>query len=359
MTKKEKIESLNILRAIAFLEVFLSHAISSKFELGGSGVSLFIILSGFLMYYTYADKEFICGIKDHINFAWSKLKRLYILHIITATFLFIVFLNSYILNDRFGEICNHIVAYICNIFLIQTWIPDARIYYSLNAVSWYLSDCMFFYICFPLIIKLIRGFIHSVRHAVVCMLGLLCLQMMIRALFGFSTIENVDAWLYRLPAFRIFEFMIGCLCGYVYITKDKLTCNKTLMSLIQILIIPLGFSVNLIIKNNIVHNVILTICSMVAVWSWTIDGYASNFLGTKIIYKIADLSKYAFLIHQIVIADVGVFLGWFFDSSINIMILISLVAFVVTMMLSVIYGYMIDSENIFNRLLKQGKSYFK
>ena len=353
MSKKEKIETLDILRAIAFIEVFLSHTGISKLNLGGGGVSLFIILSGFLMYYTYADKEFVCGVKNNIKFAWNKLKKLYILHIITASFLFVVFLRSYILNDRLSEIRNHIVGFICNIFLVQTWIPDGKIYYSLNAVSWYLSDCMFFYICFPLVIKFIRAFVHNVNHAIAWMIGFLCLQVVLRILFGFSTIVNVDAWLYRLPAFRIFEFVIGCLCGYVYTRKESKTYNKTIMSFLQIVIIPLGVSLDLVVKNTIVHNIILTICSMIAVWSWTIDGFVSSFLKSKIIYKIAALSKYAFLIHQIAIADVGVFFGYFFDSSNNIIMLIVFVAFVVTMILSEMYKYIIENTRIFNGILKE------
>lgn len=52
---KERLLSLQGLRGIAFLLVFLSHV--QILHSGNFGVAIFFILSGFVMYYTYHDKR--------------------------------------------------------------------------------------------------------------------------------------------------------------------------------------------------------------------------------------------------------------------------------------------------------------
>ena len=52
---RKQIESLQILRAIAFLEIFLGHC-GITFFTGAFGVSIFIVLSGFCMALNYLPK---------------------------------------------------------------------------------------------------------------------------------------------------------------------------------------------------------------------------------------------------------------------------------------------------------------
>lgn len=49
-----RIKALQGLRVLAFIGIFLSHAIDTPS--GGWGVSIFIMLSGFVMTYAYWDK---------------------------------------------------------------------------------------------------------------------------------------------------------------------------------------------------------------------------------------------------------------------------------------------------------------
>ena len=54
--KKNKLHSLQIVRFFAFMLVFCEHA--GVLHTGKFGVSVFIILSGFLMLYNYAHNKF-------------------------------------------------------------------------------------------------------------------------------------------------------------------------------------------------------------------------------------------------------------------------------------------------------------
>lgn len=83
--EKKLIYSLQALRGIAFLGIFASHTGFRCFVgTGRWGVSVFFVLSGFMMIYTYMGKNRIryVSLKDNLYFAWRKMKGLYLLHII-------------------------------------------------------------------------------------------------------------------------------------------------------------------------------------------------------------------------------------------------------------------------------------
>ena len=70
--EKKRIESLQALRAFSFLGIFLSHA-GSPVSWPALGVSVFFVLSGFLMSYTYHDRDMTASVRNNLRFAISKI----------------------------------------------------------------------------------------------------------------------------------------------------------------------------------------------------------------------------------------------------------------------------------------------
>ena len=68
--KNSKIKSIQALRACAFLGIFASHL--EIFSLGAWGVSIFLVLSGFIMYYAYSNRDLETGFEKNITFAVKK-----------------------------------------------------------------------------------------------------------------------------------------------------------------------------------------------------------------------------------------------------------------------------------------------
>ena len=119
-----RIKSLQGLRVLAFLGIFLWHAIETP--AGAWGVSIFIMLSGFLMVYSYWDrwegKEF--SIKDSIKFSIQKIKPLYPLHIIMLIAAFIpYYLIPLLQNFSTSELLKNVFKIIITVPLIQAWFP--------------------------------------------------------------------------------------------------------------------------------------------------------------------------------------------------------------------------------------------
>lgn len=68
----KKIDGLQGLRAVAFIAIFISHtSVGNYSKLGAWGVSIFLVLSGFVMVYSYWNKREMISLmpKDVIGFA--------------------------------------------------------------------------------------------------------------------------------------------------------------------------------------------------------------------------------------------------------------------------------------------------
>ncbi len=140
------LSSLQGLRTVAFAAIFLSHTGLGNFEaLGAWGVSVFFILSGFVMLYSYYDRP--CP-KPGIAFAYRKIKKLYPLHI--ATMAAAAVYCYFVYGQGILKILTDIVLHSA---LIQIWIPNTAYYSTLNGLAWYLAACAFLYFAFPFILK--------------------------------------------------------------------------------------------------------------------------------------------------------------------------------------------------------------
>ncbi len=188
MNGKGKIYSLQIIRAMAFLGVFLSHTDIKIFRaFGWWGVEVFFVLSGFLMMYQYADRCIGCSLTKNIIFGICKIKKLYPLYIITT---FLMFEYFWFCNPTAYSPREMIARLIFNIGLVQEYIPI--VFRTINGAAWFLCAILLFYTIFPWILK------HIIRVANINMVYLMLLILFSIQLFLGVSSERVVAWGYQL-----------------------------------------------------------------------------------------------------------------------------------------------------------------
>jgi peptidoglycan/LPS O-acetylase OafA/YrhL len=107
-----------------------------------------------------------------------------------------------------------------NLFLLQSYVPDAKAYYSFNTVSWSIADEVAFYLMFPL---LLAGLLALWRRTqprtalIVLWLAVLALDM------AFAALGHGSEYLsYILPAARLPDFMAGVLLGAAFVELPRL-----------------------------------------------------------------------------------------------------------------------------------------
>lgn len=196
------IKSLQSFRALFSVIIFLGHfpfAYASPFVvLSDCAVSYFLILSGFVTCLAH-EQKILTGQYNFRTFSINRFKRIYPLHILCM-----VLISSAIL-------IMHIAPYptvpqiIANLLLIQSWVPEYDIYFSMNGVAWFLSTLMFCYIVAVPIIRLcdkhLKAVIAVTTLAIASYLSVL----------PFIPDSRLFWFLYIFPVTRVIDFILGIL----------------------------------------------------------------------------------------------------------------------------------------------------
>lgn len=345
---KSRFSSLQALRALAFIGIFLYHAGSPIFW-SSLGVSVFFVMSGFLMIYNYSDKQMCINLLDNIKFSICKINKLYDLHIITMLSTILIVIWS-LLRSAETSLCSFInlaTQIFLNVFLIQTWVPHADTGVSLNGVAWFLSVMMFLYMIFPSILIFIRN--HNVKY-----LAITCSLIIISQIFScflllqvFDVNSQFYTWfMYLFPVFRFGDFYIGCCLGKYILTKRFR--GGICFDILVILLTTFVFYFKYLKSNSLLYLAIYNWTSLWIVLSvlWLLSGLNKkgviiHILNNKLLIELGNITSYAFLIHFVVINYFNAIISYFCisysDLPIIIKLLIIVSKFVITLILCYIY----------------------
>ena len=222
--KKTMIKTIQGLRGVAALLILLSHYTFVKrmgtifpdggveegqnvlMWIGAMGVSIFIILSGFLTYLNYGDRTSPYDVKEKLV---SQYKRFWPLHIITMVLAIPLLLRVYM-----AEPINTAIKIFFNTTILHAWMPHMGIYYSFNAVSWYLSLAVFFTIMTPIMLRFVKRAGDFGRYGIPTLILIILILQSCIGIAGdkVSEFEAIGAghWLvYICPIIRFGDFLLG------------------------------------------------------------------------------------------------------------------------------------------------------
>jgi peptidoglycan/LPS O-acetylase OafA/YrhL len=200
---------------------------------GYMAVSLFFILSGFILVYTYQGK--ISGIDSVVRFWEARFARIYPVYVL-ALVLMIPFARTLTSGQRLTVLT-----------MVQTWMPwRPDLIGAWNFPAWSLSVEAFFYLMFPLIIV---G-LNRLRFV-----GLSWLAGLLLALIALGDLSRpVELWsdytitflrYIPLPVLRLPEFVVGMALGLAFLRgpiwrRSGLVSVCALLGAILVLCLPLG-----------------------------------------------------------------------------------------------------------------------
>ncbi|MFF7654690.1 acyltransferase family protein [Streptomyces sp. NPDC007983] len=156
-----RLPSLTALRWFPALAVFACHIVQRGFfadrrvgaalmritTLGSIAVSVFFVLSGFILTWSARDGDSVA------TFWRRRFAKIYPLHFVTfiMSALIIFSIGEPVLPG--GSVWDGLVP---NLLLMQSWLPEPRIVSGFNTPSWSLSCEFAFYLTFPLWYRLVR-----------------------------------------------------------------------------------------------------------------------------------------------------------------------------------------------------------
>lgn len=305
-----KIEGLQILRAIAFLEIFLGHC-GVRFFTGAFGVSIFMVLSGFCMAINYLPKidTMKITLAGNVKFALSKIKKLYGLHLImlAAAYWFAKMPTS---PEAWEKM-------ILDVLLLQSFSPHSETYFSFNGVAWYLSAYMFVCLAALWIIRWISK-CKSKNIMLVISAAIYGLMVVLGYVVTKRTInigDNFAYWFtYVFPGYRLLDFTLGAACGWLYIHREKFSVDKWVMTLLEMAGVTAFVLVILIFHKiesaypGLCYTALFTPISLFLVMVFAgSNGWIMKILNNPLLRWIGNISSYTFLIHQIPIRWMGIY----------------------------------------------------
>lgn len=235
------IKSLQSLRFIFALLIFHHHFFTTPQvdQFGLYPVCFFFILSGFVMAMGWGDRVLAKNF-NYRTYLIKRLIRILPLNILCLTLYMIVPIISDVLNN---QVSVSQYAYLpFDALLLQAFFPLESIYFSGNAVAWFLSDMLFCYLLFPFIIRWIKKRNGIMLIAIIPLVYLVFIPIIKE--------DMVHALLYISPFFRIVDFILGIIV-YEFVSKFKIT-NKNSILLTTLETFAIGISVLVILVYPIV-----------------------------------------------------------------------------------------------------------
>lgn len=256
-----KLESIQILRAIAAIMVIVHHYSSSFDEfssstpiissyglgkIGAAGVDIFFVISGFIMFFTQKENNTVPARTLASQFIVKRVKRIYPTYWFWSTILLVLWLSSYALKSH-----QFSIGYIISSYLLVPIDLQQPLWHPFLDQGWTLAYEMYFYLIFAgsffVQLKIPRGFLIAIAFAIISMfshfaldqgsiLNFLTDEIIIEFLFGAAI-----AYVIRTPNFRSNHIATICqIVGY-------LSLFSNLVSELEYRVLQFGFPAFLIV----------------------------------------------------------------------------------------------------------------
>lgn len=223
-----RLPALTGLRIFAAVAVYFSHIgppvgspswLETFFHSGYCGVTIFFVLSGFVLSYNYFDELRRPGAGTIWEYLVARFARVYPLYI---AILFLLVMELHASGDSIAGWWRHALA-------IQAWDPSAEVAFGFNQVAWSLSVEFFLYACLPFLIPL-AALLRKPRAmllagaVVVLVLGGLAAWFVAtgKGSLPYTDPNSAHRWLYRTPLTRLGDFALGIIAARLFVTVGHL-----------------------------------------------------------------------------------------------------------------------------------------
>lgn len=329
--KGKSILSLQGIRAITCFLIYIYHATHLR-PLGQWGVSVFFVLSGFVMTLSYWERPIKPTVEDAVAFSLRKIKRLFALHVIM---LLCGLLREVLTTENSWP--DYAVKLLLTIPLLQTWTP--KHYQALNSVDWYLSATLFLYAAFPFLLAFLRRKRLGAKPALLWMFAVFCVQLLVGAAVGRFLPEHTKWLTYCLPLYRLGDFFVGCLLGSLFRSRGEARLSKAAATAqegaIVLAIVLSCFAYQTVLKpyDWFTYTALFlpTSAGLIYVFARE-EGLFSKLLVNRYTLAFAALSAYFFLIHRQLLYFVALGFERLFGIDLNPWLL-AVVAFPITLLL--------------------------
>ena len=293
VVKQNKINSLDGLKMVAMMAVFLWHSIlwDSYIDLGARGCELLFVISGFLVGYNYICTDVPATWKESFRYALKKVYKFWPLHFFTTMLLLFLYIKTITVAELYK--C------LISLCMLQAWSNNQDVFFACNGAMWFMSAIMFCYFLSPFLLKLIK---RGIRFSIVVFF----IVFFVRFSIDYIKFMYQDGLLlintHVSPVIRCMEFLMGMLMVpcFMHIKEWAKNLLKTkrmiLFSVIELLVLG-GMIYLLIFHTELWRSVfVLAFCPVVFVLALN-EGLISRFLGIKPFKWFSKIQLEFYILH--------------------------------------------------------------
>jgi peptidoglycan/LPS O-acetylase OafA/YrhL len=325
--RRPALGALTGLRFVAALGVVLFHAVPPRFpsargpliqlvKSGYVGVSLFFVLSGFILAYNYLNPRG-GGIRSSTrDFWWARFARIYPVYLFALAFSSPQIVNALRYPSSQPDYHQRLGALILDPILLQGWLPTTACKW--NCPGWSLSVEAFFYVLFPFFgIWLARKHSRSIAAIVAAAWGAeILLPALYRTLTPDGTLDPArlanSPWLAALrfnPIPHLPEFLLGVAAGIIFLrsippnaadrTQARTQVTLRVMSGLAVAMTLLVLALTHWLPFLFLHTGLLAPIWVLAIFSLASDhGSIARLLGSRPAIHLGEASYALYLIHS-------------------------------------------------------------
>lgn len=307
--------SIQVLKGFGAILIFLFHGTVPFFvehmSITMLALNLFFVLSGFMMAYSYSDRELEVSFLGNIKFAIKKVSALYGLYVITAIPFIFLLVMKMIQNPK--DIGKYLLIIVLTLTLNQCWAVKDTMVLGINSPAWFLSTLMFLYLAFPSIWKKIKR-AKSNKSLYIAAAVLVCAKFISSFLIvSFHVSKAVIWWVNDIsPISRLVDFTVALIAGRIFFTyienNEGPVFGKVKASVLEIVFIALavvaGTTVNTDVNNVVLKAlfadftiIYLFINIPLAILFYNCEGIITRLFNHQPFIYFGEVSSYFYLIH--------------------------------------------------------------
>ncbi len=298
---------LTSLRFPAAAAIVLLHALpllgwsDTQCEALVSGVSFFYVLSGFILYYNYAE------LTDRASFWLARFARIWPLHAVTLGLALLLIPFNWLLGHE-----HWYVTLPANVLLVQAWLPFHGSALSYNGVAWSLSVEMAFYLLFPWLLLAMQK-----RGAGPVLVGSFALGLVI--VMAAARWYPAEPYLYSFfPLCRVFEFVLGMSACQWWFAHARTPGGRAGWSVYEIMTLAavalLALAIRPFLRETaLTHEVIGWMATAISAMAFTAliwvyahqAGMISRFFSARFFVHLGEISFALYMCHQVLLNWLG------------------------------------------------------
>jgi peptidoglycan/LPS O-acetylase OafA/YrhL len=265
------------------------------------GVTLFFVLSGFVLTVTYADIMAQPRAASVWNYAAARTARVLPLYWLILALVVVVWV-SFGPGATTDGLWWHILA-------IQAWSGDLKLAYSWNSPGWSVGVELFLYATFPLLIVLTR--VLTTTKRVIALAIFVVAAMVTLVIFfhltgadklPFTDPASAHRWIYRSPLARLGDFILG-MCGALIYSREydrvKLVRVAPLAAAAMAVLILGLMTVPQFLNSSASYDLVYAVPAAVLILSLALSPHhgLARILGSASLVALGEFSYAFYLIH--------------------------------------------------------------